>query len=1301
MASNGQLPAQHHIHKTNKYVRQPILSDAEPKPEVASGDIAAVTLLEALDCDHRPSFAIRVPPHPNHDEWLDLVYSNTALHAVGGLLAKITGKDATSVFAEGSKTQLAFRNWVCGRATQGDPLWRGPAYTYEGHVWNVITIGRYRIISGVPTLLLWVNASPSANGTRQIQAPSNKSYTGAQSAYSLPPPISPHEQPSNGAVLSPRHIRHASFDGMLHILPSGVRSSPHTDYFRSVDWANTPLGPMQSWSSDLRCMANMVLSNTAPAVLFWGEQLIMLYNEPYIRLLSHLHPCMGKSIRTEAPEHWISFEPIVQHIKVTGEPMAESDMLLFIDKDGFLEETHWCFQFVPISDRHGCITAYYQSFYELTSHRLLERRVSSLVAMGTLSADARDFPSFWNTTLRSLSLNDKDVPFALLYAAERHVSAEMPSMTSPGSIPPLDGCVLKGTIGVAANHPIAPTNININDDSYVLHPAILRAARSGKATVVHLDDLPEPSRVLDGIEWRGYGDPCRILIVCPIIPTTGNQVEGFLIIGINPRRPFDEDYQQYLHVMVRLLATSLASIVLFEDEVRQREKDIIQATQIQEQLMAEIQLKENKFQRFAERSDVAIFITDPAGAYTYRNQRWYEIFEVASVDTNATEAWLRIAFEEDVPYCESIFWKLVTEHQSVCFELRTRMPFIPPSNDCEQENEDTQHFRWILCSAYPELSPDGELIEVVGNVTDISKQKWAEGIQKIRTDSALQGKQHLEHFIDTTSHEMRNPLSAIMQCADSITSSYGQDGRMSPAMGVISSFLASTLDAAQTISQCAQHMRHIVDDILTISKLDSGLLDMTPVIAQPENVARHAVKMFDAEARAAGIELSLVVGKSYRNLEVEWASLDPTRVLQILINLLTNAIKFTRLEQETKMVKVTLTASATEPKSVPDGIQYNDERLVGNDHHLEDDWKTGEELIFLQFFVSDTGRGLSEEEKSSLFTRFSQASPRTHIHYGGSGLGLFISRRLTELQGGAIGVSSAPGKGSTFAFYIKTRRASPTPSRKGSLPHVFPEDVKHRPQIPQAGRSRPTQLQRAFTSEFDRRSNSPGSVFRRQSSDSTSMPTLIEHAHVNPESLGLPEGPNLQELQRTNSIPETLHVLIVEDNLVNQRVLSKQLRNLGCAVSVANHGQEALDFLPKTTFWNHNHPMSDGHARSDSLNTLFAEPISTDKEDEQPIALSLILMDWEMPIMNGLTAVSEIRKLEEAGLLKGRIPVICVTANVRKQQIDMAMAAGMNDVVGKPFRVAELLLRMKDVIAGMGGDGALRSPGMGGYTSWG
>jgi len=101
------------------------------------------------------------------------------------------------------------------------------------------------------------------------------------------------------------------------------------------------------------------------------------------------------------------------------------------------------------------------------------------------------------------------------------------------------------------------------------------------------------------------------------------------------------------------------------------------------------------------------------------------MFEVASSDTNATEAWYRIAFDEDVAYCQSIFSKLVTNHESVCFELRTRMPWLPPSESNELQSEDTQHFKWILCSAYPELSSNGELVEIVGNVTDISSKEFA------------------------------------------------------------------------------------------------------------------------------------------------------------------------------------------------------------------------------------------------------------------------------------------------------------------------------------------------------------------------------------------------------------------------------------------------------------------------------------------------------------------------------------------------------------------------------------------------
>jgi signal transduction histidine kinase len=131
--------------------------------------------------------------------------------------------------------------------------------------------------------------------------------------------------------------------------------------------------------------------------------------------------------------------------------------------------------------------------------------------------------------------------------------------------------------------------------------------------------------------------------------------------------------------------------------------------------------------------------------------------------------------------------------------------------------------------------------------------------------------------------EMRNPLSAILHCADGILSSYSPDDREPPTPRGWSTFLEQTIDAAETIAQCAQHMRHIVDDILTISKLDSGLLVITAVDAQPESIVKHVVKMFEGEARAAQVDLSYVIDQSYRNMGVNWVSLDPTRVLQVSI----------------------------------------------------------------------------------------------------------------------------------------------------------------------------------------------------------------------------------------------------------------------------------------------------------------------------------------------------------------------------------------------------------------------------------
>jgi CheY-like chemotaxis protein len=369
------------------------------------------------------------------------------------------------------------------------------------------------------------------------------------------------------------------------------------------------------------------------------------------------------------------------------------------------------------------------------------------------------------------------------------------------------------------------------------------------------------------------------------------------------------------------------------------------------------------------------------------------------------------------------------------------------------------------------------------------------------------------------------------------------------------------IDAAQTIISCAQHQKSIVDDILTLSKLDSDLLSITPIAVDPKKIIQEALKIFATESRRAEIKLSWAVDKSVDDFKIDWVLLDPSRLLQVLINLLTNALKFTQTGRK-RDVTVTMSAHTERPSCNKSSIiSYIPTRSLREDiFPLSAPPETSKQPYFLHFAVKDTGRGLTDGEKKLLFKRFSQASPRTHVQYGGSGLGLFISRKLTELQGGEIGVASEGGVGSTFAFYVRTQMTSP------------PDDVVTTPKV---------SIQKAFK-------------------DSSRL---------------------------------TATVLVVEDNLINQAVLSKQLRNLGSTVHVANHGGEALDFLRTTKYWK-----NDGGKGMD---------------------LSIILLDIEMPVMDGLTCARKIRELQREGDIIGHIPIIAVSANARSEQIMTAKAAGM------------------------------------------
>lgn len=198
------------------------------------------------------------------------------------------------------------------------------------------------------------------------------------------------------------------------------------------------------------------------------------------------------------------------------------------------------------------------------------------------------------------------------------------------------------------------------------------------------------------------------------------------------------------------------------------------------------------------------------------------------------------------------------------------------------------------------------------------------------------------------------------------------------------------------------------------------------------------------------------------------------------------------------------------------------------------------------------------------------------------------------MQGGHIGVQSEPGVGSTFSFYVKSRRAHP------STPNVVETSI----------------------------------LAKKDSMNNAAMSSL---PNTKPEAT------------------QNYHILVVEDNLINQRVLCNQLKKLGHTVLAAGHGGEALEVICKTKYW--------------------LQPI------ESPcLNLSVVLMDIEMPVMDGLNCTRRIRELERDGKIVGHLPIIAVTANARRGQVEQMKEAGMDDAVFKPFRIMDLIPTIKRVV---------------------
>ncbi len=481
-------------------------------------------------------------------------------------------------------------------------------------------------------------------------------------------------------------------------------------------------------------------------------------------------------------------------------------------------------------------------------------------------------------------------------------------------------------------------------------------------------------------------------------------------------------------------------------------------------------------------------------------------------------------------------------------------------------------------------------------------------------------------FLANMSHEIRTPMNGIIGMAHLL-----QETQLSPLQEKYSGSIASS----------AKSLLRVINDILDFSKIEAGKLEIEQTEFELYELVENALEVMRFTAQEKNIQLQ---AKYDSNVSHYYLG-DPLRISQVLINLVNNAVKFTH--------KGGVTVRVTYDKTQ------------------------------LHFSVQDTGIGMSNAQLQKLFSSFVQADMSTTRQYGGTGLGLSISKQLVELMQGEIKASSELGKGSQFSFSVSAPKVYYSADRKFLLgksaliveddpvvaemlrsqllafnmdsssaengEHALTRIVDGQEQYDLVlmdwqmpgldGVETAKRLQQHF---FDSGQQAPSIVLVTSHADSD-IQALAKSANigavlykpVNPEALEdalikvLCKQPKQASALQSQQLKSRLatqggHILLVEDNITNQAIVQGLLEGSGLDIALANNGQEAIDKVKANAF-------------------------------------DLILMDIQMPVMDGYTATAEIRQLGFSN------PIIALTANAMVEQIDRALRVGMNEHLAKPI----------------------------------
>jgi len=331
---------------------------------------------------------------------------------------------------------------------------------------------------------------------------------------------------------------------------------------RALDWSQTSVGTISNWPQSLKTAVRIILASRFAMFVWWGRELVNLYNDSYRPLLGTKHPAaLGKPAREVWGEIWDQIGPRADAVLQRGESTYDDALLLLPERHGYPEETYFTFSYSPLPDDQGKVGGLFCAVTEETQRVIGERRLRLLREIGAAMAESRTTGQVCESAARCLSNGSRALPFTLIYLLD----AESKMLTRAAET------------GFTTAHPAAPASVSVNDAGEAVWP-FLSVIKSGDPVLVeHL------SSRFTGLPRGKWNDEPKCAVLLPIAQQGQPRLSGVFVAGLNPYRKFDDEYRGFVSLLSNQIGGALANAVAYETERRRAEE------------LAELDLAKTKF----------------------------------------------------------------------------------------------------------------------------------------------------------------------------------------------------------------------------------------------------------------------------------------------------------------------------------------------------------------------------------------------------------------------------------------------------------------------------------------------------------------------------------------------------------------------------------------------------------------------------------------------------------------------------------------------------------------------------------